>query len=179
MTLLIATMADAASEAGGSTLPQLETWHYPSQIFWTIILFGAMYFALSRFILPKLGGVIEFRESSIANDLDEASRLSEQAEAAQKALEVRMAEARNKARETADKARAKIDAEIAEETNAVDTDLAEKLEAAEARISALRADAMSNVDSIAADALQTITDRFNVSTSSADAKSAITKTLGS
>lgn len=171
--------ASGASEGGSPAFPPFEPWHYPSQIFWTIILFSVMYFALSRFILPKLGSVIEVRENKLADDLDEAAALSQQAEEAQKALEVRMAEARNKARETANKARAKIDAEIAEETARVDAELAKKLDEADARITTLRNEAMKTVDTIAADATQAMTERFNVKTSAADAKSAVSKALTS
>ncbi|MEM6534524.1 MAG: hypothetical protein AAF613_02690 [Pseudomonadota bacterium] len=172
-------MAASGTSAEKPVFPPFDPWHFPSQIFWTVLLFGFMYFVLSRFILPKLGSVIEVRENTLADDLDEAARLSSEAEEAQKAVELRMAEARNKARETASRARAKLDAEIAEETARVDAELAKKLEAAEARITTLRSEAMSTVDQIAAEAVQTITSRFDVKTKPADAKSAVSKILGS
>ena len=177
---MIKVIVSAASGAAENDIfPPFDPWHFPSQIFWTVLLFGFMYFVLSRFILPKLGSVIEVRENTLADDLDEAARLSSEADEAQKAVELRMAEARNKARETASRARAKLDAEIAEETARVDGELAKKLEAAEARIAALRTEAMGTVDQIAADAVQAITARFDVNTDAANAKSAVSKVLGS
>lgn len=179
MTLLLSIAASGADEAAkqGGAFPPLELWHFPSQIFWTLLLFGFLYFMLSRFILPKLGSTIETRQSTIADDLDEAQRFADEAEQAQKALEVRMAEARAKSRETADKARAKIETKINEETAKVDADLATKLETAEARITELRNEAMTNVSQIASDATQAITDRFGIKTSAAAASSAVGKAL--
>ncbi len=169
--------AETAAHADSPAFPPFEPWHFPSQIFWTIILFSAMYFALSRFILPKLGSVIEVRETKIANDLDEAASLSHRAEEAKKALELSLAEARNKARETANKARAKIDAEISEETAKVDAELGAKLAEAETRISTLRSEAMSNVENIAVEAMQAITEQFDIKTGAADAKTAVAKAV--
>lgn len=169
-------MTVAAEAAGGSAaFPPFETWHFPSQLFWLTLLFGVLYIALSRFILPKLGGVIEKRGDTIADALDEAARLNEEAKEAKKAQELHLAEARAKARETSDKARAKVDAEIAADTQKVDADLAERLADAEQRIQKVRSDALANVESIAADTTQAILSRFGVSVSEADAKAAVAR----
>ncbi len=178
MSLLLTIAASGADDAAkGGAFPPLETWHFPSQIFWTLLLFAVLYFGLSRFILPKLGSTIETRQSTIADDLDEAQRFADESEAAQKALELRMAEARAKARETGDKARTKIETKISEETARVDAELATKLDAAEARITDLRNDAMTNVEQIASDAAQSIAGRFGVKATAASAKKAVSKAL--
>ena len=105
----IVLAAEAAHGAEKAAFPPFDPWHFPSQLFWLAVFFGFLYFALSRFILPKIGNTLERRESSIAGDLDEAARLNEEAVEAQKAVEVSIAKAHAKARETADKARTKID----------------------------------------------------------------------
>jgi F-type H+-transporting ATPase subunit b len=179
MTLLIPFAASGANDAtqSASVFPPLDPWHFPSQIFWTLLLFAFLYFMLSRFILPKLGSTIETRQSTLADDLDDAQRFSDEADSAQKALEVRMAEARGKARETADAARAKIDADLAAQTAKVDADINTKLEAAEARITELRTSAMANVAEIATDTVQVMTDRLGVKTTKTAAKSAVGSVL--
>ena len=126
--LSLAAPAAHGEAAGGAAFPPFDPWHFPSQLFWLAILFGALYLALSRFILPKLGGVIESREDTIADSLDEAARLNEQSKEAKQQQDLALAEARAKARETADKARAKVEAEIAAETAKVDGELAERLD---------------------------------------------------
>lgn len=173
--MMIAFLAETAGEA--AAFPPFETWHMPSQLFWLAVLFAALYLALSRFILPKMSDTIEKRSNRVASDLDEAARLNNQATEAQKALELRLAQARGKARETADKAREKTEAELASETARVDADLAKKLEAADARISKLRADAMKNVEQIAVDTAEAMTARLGVKASKADLKKAVSAAL--
>ncbi|MEM8616307.1 MAG: hypothetical protein AAGF20_05165 [Pseudomonadota bacterium] len=176
MILFVPFLAEAVSSSD-DVFPPLDTWHFPSQIFWTLLLFGLLYFSLSRFILPKLGNTIETRQSTLADDLDEAQQFSDKAEDAKKALEKRMAEARASARETADAARGKIESEISAETAKVGAELNTKLEAAEARIADLRQEAMANVDQIAIEATQSITNRFGVKTPAGRAKTAVAKAL--
>lgn len=149
----------------------------PGQLFWLAILFAVLYFSLSRFILPKMSDTIEKRSDRIASDLDQAAKLNEQAEEAQQALELRIAQAKAKARETANKATAKVEAEMTAETARVDAEIEKKLDAAEERISALRANAMQNVEQIAVDAADAMTSRFGLKASAADLKKAVSAAL--
>ena len=176
MTFLSFAAPAAQGEAPGSAaFPPFDPWHFPSQLFWLVILFGGLYLVLSRFVLPKLGGVIEKRGDTIADALDEAARLDEQAKEARKQQELHLAEARAKARETADKARSKVEAEIAAENEKVDEQLTARLAEAETRIRKVRAEALSNVDSIAADTTQVMLGRFGVTVSDADAQAAVAR----
>lgn len=176
--MMIAFLAETAGHGGeAAAFPPFETWHMPSQLFWLAVLFTALYLALSRFILPKMSDTIEKRANRVASDLDEAARLNNQAVEAQKALELRLAQARAKARETAEKAREKTEAELASETARVDADLAKKLETADTRISKLRADAMSNVEQIAVDAADAMITRLGVKASPANLKKAVSAAL--
>jgi len=180
MMWLTALAAEAAhGDTGKAAFPPFETWHFPSQLFWLTILFGGLYIVLSTWILPKLGGVIEKRGDAIATDLDEAARLSDQATEAQQALELSLAQARNSARETANEARAKMEAEIATETRKVDDQVATKIEAAEAAIAKTREKALSNVAGIAADAAKSMTERFGVNVSDSAVNSAVSSALKS
>lgn len=174
---MLATLI-AAETAKVAVFPPFDPWHFPSQIFWLVVLFGTLYFVLSRFILPSIGSTLERREGSIASDLDEAARLNDEAINAQKAVEVSIAKAHAKARETADKARAKIDKEIGAETAKVDAEVDKKLAEAETRITSLRADAMKNVEAIAGDAAASVLNKFGSKAASADVSSAVKTALG-
>lgn len=170
--------AESAAEYGAKpSFPPFETWHFPSQLFWLTITFGGLYLVLSRVILPKLGGIIEKRGNTIASALDEAAKLNDQATEAQKALELRLAEARASARETANEARAKIESEIVAETRKVDEQIEAKLEAAEARIAETRAKALSNVTDIAAETARAMTGKFGVKASDDVLANAISKAM--
>ncbi|MEM7329702.1 MAG: hypothetical protein AAF437_13250 [Pseudomonadota bacterium] len=170
--------AEAAKGAEKAAFPPFDPWHFPSQIFWLVVLFGALYIVLSRFILPSIGNTLERRESTIASDLDEAARLNEEAVDAQKAVEVSIAKAHAKARETADKARSKIDKEISSETAKVDAEVDKKLAEAETRIATLRADAMKNVESIASDAAESVLGKFDSKITKANLTAAVKSALG-
>ena len=179
MSLLV-MLAEAATDAHGGEaggFPPFEPWHYPSQLFWLFVSFTGLYLILSRFILPRLSANLERRSDTIADDLDEAARLNEQAEEAQKALEQNLAKARSGARETVAKAEAEMADEIAGETRRADAELEKKLAKAETRIGELRAEAMSNVEAVATDATQAILGRFGVSASESEARAAVAGVL--
>lgn len=176
--MILAILAETATQAdAGAAFPPFETWHMPSQLFWLAVLFIALYVALSRYILPRMSDTLTNRASQIASGLDEAARLNTQAIDAQKALELRLAQARANARDMAEKSRLASEAELASETARVDADLARKLETAEARISKLRTDAMSNVEQIAIEAAEAMTARLGVKASRADLKKAVSAAL--
>ncbi len=173
-----ALLADTAHETGERVFPAFDATYFPSQLFWLTITFAALYFVLSQMILPRLAGNLERRSDTIADDLDEAARLNEQAEEAKQALEVSLADARSRARETAAKAEAKMADEIAAESRKVDQQIEQKLAAAEAHLTELRNDAMSNVESIASDTTQVILSRLGLSgTSKKDIASAVGRAL--
>lgn len=173
--LSLAAPAANGEAAGGASFPPFDPWHFPSQLFWLAILFGILYIALSRFILPKLGGVIEKREDTIADSLDEAARLNEQSKEAKQQQDLALAEGRAKARDTADKAREKVEAEIAAETAKIDADVAERLAEAEARIQTMRTEAMSNVEQIATSTTQAMLARLGITVNEADARQAVAR----
>jgi F-type H+-transporting ATPase subunit b len=103
-SMLIALLAETAAHgaehgaAGKPPFPPFETWHMPSQLFWLAVLFSILYLTMSRVILPKLSDTLEKRSDRIASDLDQAARLNDQATEAQQALELRIAQAKSKAR---------------------------------------------------------------------------------
>src|SRR5688572_18942438 len=47
---------EAAEDHGGGGLPQLRLDTYPSQIFWLLVTFAALYVAFSKMVLPNIGG---------------------------------------------------------------------------------------------------------------------------
>ena len=96
---------------------------------------------------------------------------------AQQALELRMTEAKAKARETANKARAKMDTEIAEETSRIDADIDARMADAEERLNSMRSQAMANVASIAEDAASSVVEKFGLSASASDLKQAVANSL--
>ena len=133
---------------------------FPSQILWLAITFGALYYYMSKRFLPQVGGVLEARRARIAKDLDEATRLQQQADAAAAAHEKSLADARSKAQSLAQATRDQLAAEADARRKALEDELAGKLAVAEAQIAATRAQAMTNVASIATEATGAIVERL-------------------
>ena len=81
---------------------------------WFAIFFIALYVIISRLAIPRIGGIIEARRGRIEGDLAEANRLKEQSDAALKAYEKSLADARNRAQALANETRDKLNAEAEE-----------------------------------------------------------------
>lgn len=137
-------------EAHGA-FPPFDSSTFASQILWLAITFGLFYLFMSRVVTPRIGGILEQRRDRIATDLDEASRLKEEADNAIAAYEQELANARNKAGEIAQAARDKAKAAADEERTRVESDLAKRMSEAETNIAAIKARALEEVDAIAAE----------------------------
>ena len=137
-------------------MPQLEFNDFAPQLFWLIITFGTLYLLMARVALPRVSEVLLTREQRIANDLDAAERLNQEAQDALKAYETALADARAKAHalslETREKVQADADAKQAE----AEARLSERAAEAEAQIKAARDDAMTNVREIAGTAARDV-----------------------
>ncbi len=152
-----AATAETAEEAsGGGGLPQFDPSSFYSQLFWLAITFAFLYWVMSSFILPRLGGVIEERRDRIADDLDQASEFKHQAEEAENAYKKALADAKAKAQSIAAQTRDELDAEIAGLNADADAKAAAAVEAAEARIHDMKEQASAKVRDAAVDTTRAI-----------------------
>lgn len=145
---------DAAhgAAAGGehaASFPPFDAALFPSQIFWFVITFGALYLIVSQFIVPTVSTVLAKRDATLKSDLDTASAKSTQAQNARETMEKASAKARADARAMVDAARADVMAKLNAEQAAAETRLAERISQAEAKVSEARTKALAEVPSIA------------------------------
>jgi F-type H+-transporting ATPase subunit b len=152
------TEADGGHHGGG--FPPFESTYFASQLVSLVIAFVALYVIVSRFALPKVGGVIEARQNAIDGDLAEAQKLKDQSDAALEAYEAELAAARSRAQAIGNETREKLNASAEVERKALEEKLAGNLAEAEKQIAATRSAAMGNVRSIAADAAGAIVQRL-------------------
>ncbi|MGE0501618.1 MAG: F0F1 ATP synthase subunit B [Rhizobiaceae bacterium] len=140
---------EQGGEGGRPSFPPFDSATFPSQLLWLAITFGLFYLFLKKVVLPRIGSILEVRRDRIAQDLDQAARMKEEADAAIVAYERDLAEARTKAGGIAQSARddAKFEAEA--KRKVVEAELEEKLAAAERRIAGIKTAAMKEVGSIA------------------------------
>jgi F-type H+-transporting ATPase subunit b len=143
------TQAEVGHESGHANFPPFDSTTFPSQLVWFVIIFGTLYYYMSKRFLPQVGAVIESRRDRIAKDLDEATAMQQKADAAAAAHEKALADARSRAQSLAQATRDQLAADSDAKRKALEDDLAAKLSAAEAQIAATRGQAMANVSGIA------------------------------
>jgi len=142
------TTAEVGHEAKGA-FPPFDFTTFVPQLFWLAIAFTILFVALERLVLPRIASVLRARAAKVAGDLNTAERLRKEAEAALKAYEKAMAEARARAQAHAAEARLALKAEIDKRRGEVDTELARQIAAAETDIRAARARAVEAVRGVA------------------------------
>lgn len=148
--------ATEAAHGGSDVFPPFDPTHMPSQLLWLAVTFGLFYLFLKRAALPRIGNILEIRRDRIAQDLDQAARMKDEADAAVAAYEQELAEARRKAgligQDARDKAKTAAEAERRRVEDKLNADLA----AAEERIASIKRTAMKDVDQIASDTASAI-----------------------
>ena len=125
-------------------MPQLEPWSYPSQIFWLVVTFVALYFVLSKVVIPRITSVLEARQEKIEDDLARAERLKTEAGQVLEEYNRSLDEARSEAQSLVKDAQAAMAADAAERSQALANELAERNREAEARIAESQQAALAN-----------------------------------
>ena len=157
-------------------MPQLDVTTWPSQLFWLAISFFALYFVVSRLIIPRTGGVIELRKTTIETDLAAAIKHKAESEAALKDYEALLANARAKANATSVQTREALNLEMQAATSKLDGELKVKAAAGEKGISAAKDKAMASISDIAAElSASIVTQLTGAKVSPADAATAVSK----
>ncbi|MCI4664369.1 MAG: F0F1 ATP synthase subunit B' [Neomegalonema sp.] len=138
-----------AAASGG--LPQLDFSTWPSQIFWLVVSFGALYFILSRLALPKIAETLQARQDQIAGDLDLAGEFEQKAKEAEEAYNAALASARAEARKIADKTQAEIKTQMDAAMAEADARIEARATESTTRIAAIRDDARAQATTVAED----------------------------
>lgn len=157
-------------------MPQLDISTWPPQLFWLAITFLALYFVMSRVAIPRTGGVMALRKSTIDGDLAAAQKLKTETDNAIKSYEAALAEAKAKAQAINIENRNTLNAEIEAERAKLDAALGAKISAAERKVAASRDKAMAEVADMAADiASQIVQQLTGAKVTKAAASAAVSK----
>lgn len=148
---------------------------YSSQIFWMLVIFGAVFFLVGRGMAPKVIETMESRDQKIAADLAAAEAARRDAEAQDDAWKAAAAHQRGEAQSLI--AAAKADAAKAAEVRlgAAGAEVEARVAEAEARIAAAREGALAEIETVAADAAADIAARVAGLTVAGDAARAAVK----
>ncbi len=142
---------EAAGGEHGGAFPPLDAATFPSQLFWLVIFFAALYFLLARMVLPRFAAIMGNRKGQIDGDIARAQSLKDETQAALTAYEKRLTDARSNAGDIAKQTRDAAQAHAGAQQAKLDADLGTKIKTAEDKIAAAKAKAMASVHDIAAD----------------------------
>ncbi len=160
-------------------MPQLDMSTWPPQLFWLAVTFLALYFVISRVAIPRTGGVIALRKSTIDGDLAKAKNLKDETENAVRSYEATLADAKAKAHAIALENCNKLNTEIEAERTKLDAALGAKIATAEKKVAASRDKALEDISAMAAEiAGDIVTQLTGAKVTKAEATAAVSKTLG-
>lgn len=151
LTTGLIVLAAGAGADGASKFPPFDPSSFAPQLVWLFISFGGLYFMLSRVALPRIGGVLAERSDRIQRDLSEAGRMKIETDAALKAYEQSLSDARTKAQSIAKETRDRIAAELDRDRQKSDAANAAKVAEMEKRIHENKTRALASVNDIAVD----------------------------
>lgn len=155
--IITETHAPAPQEAG---MPQLDFATFPSQIFWLVVTFIALYVLLARSILPRIHEVLENRQNKISHDIDRAEQLRNEAEEAREVYERALKESRSKAQSLIAESAALMEKSSSARHAELDVKLSKQLAEAEQNIQAAKEQALTKLVPISKDLTQQIVEKL-------------------
>jgi F-type H+-transporting ATPase subunit b len=148
-----------ASEQGRG-FPPFDPKNFPSQIFWLVLAFVALYLILWRAALPRISGILQGRQRHIGDLLGEAQHFKAQSDDAIAAHEKALMEARARAQTLANETRERAAASAEARRKQVEANLNARIAEADKAIAARRQAAMGSVRTIASEAATAIVERL-------------------
>jgi F-type H+-transporting ATPase subunit b len=141
-------------------MPQFDPTFYSTQLFWLFVTFVLLYVLMSTWAMPKIGAVLEERQRKIDDNLDKASELKAEAEAAIALYEKALSQSRAQAQETLRQSAEALVKRSEERQRQLAERLAQEIKAGEARILAAKTEALGHVREVAADVAASIAQKL-------------------
>jgi F-type H+-transporting ATPase subunit b len=147
-----------AAEAG---MPQLDPTYWASQAFWLILIFTALYLALSNLFIPKIKDNIDNRENKIKDDLDEAQKLKNLAEQKFGEYELSIENAKKEVQKIIFESKNKMNLEIQGKKKKIEKEIESEIRDAEKEIENLKKDSLKNISSISEEVASKVIERIS------------------
>ncbi|MBX9715546.1 MAG: hypothetical protein K2X42_03015 [Burkholderiaceae bacterium] len=149
-------------------------WYLVSQIFWLVLVFGAIFLFIGRGMLPKVEATVEARDRKIADDLAAAKAARDGSDVIEADWRARTNAARADAQAVVAAAKAKAAKDAEKRLAKANSEAEARLAAAEAEISQARTSALAEIESVAVEATQDLVSRLSgAKVSAADAARAV------
>jgi F-type H+-transporting ATPase subunit b len=148
-----AEAADTHAAAEGENLgfPQLNISTYASQVFWLFISFILLYALMSKIALPRIGEVVDMRQSQKTGNLGRAAEMSQAAEKIKGEYEAALAEAHDQARSLLAGAAEDISTRANAESSRFGEHARTRIATAEQTIARAKKDALASLSDISAE----------------------------
>lgn len=149
-------------------------WYLASQIFWLVLVFGAIFLVIGRGMLPKVEATVDARDRKIADDLAAAKTARDESDAIEADWRARTNAARADAQGVVAAAKAKAAKDAEKRLAKANAEAEARLAAAEAEIGQARSSALAEIESVAVEATQDLVSRLSgAKVSTADAARAV------
>ena len=132
-------------------LPQLDLSTYASQIFWLLLCFCSLWFAVSFFITPKIADIIEQRKRKINEYVQKADKLNNQAKQALNKYSETLALAEKNAESVIEKENSDLKSYLRETENKISAQLNKKIADNEFNLAKEKNDTLQQIENIAED----------------------------
>ena len=137
-------------------MPQLDFTTFIPQLFWLFLSLSFLYFILSRIALPRISDVIEERNDTITDDLDEAKSLSIEAEKVVNELKSKLEDARSSSQKTLMDERQKNLDKISSERKKFEETISREISSSEEKINKGKSEALKEASDLAVDIAEEI-----------------------
>ena len=137
-------------------MPQLDFTTFIPQLFWLFLSLSFLYFILSRIALPRISDVIEERNDTITDDLDEAKSLSIEAEKVVNELKSRLEDARSSSQKKLMDERQKNLDKISSERKKFEETISKEISSSEEKINKGKSEALKEASDLAVDIAEEI-----------------------
>ena len=144
----IFTTSEVNLLAAGAGMPQLDPTYWASQSFWLILIFTALYLALSNLFIPKIKNSIDNRENKIKDDLDEAQKLKNLSEQKLEEYELSIENAKKETLKIIFESKKKLSTEIQNKKKNFDKEIEIEVKNAEIEIEKLKKDSLKDISTI-------------------------------
>ena len=168
--------AEAGGEHHGESLgfPQLDPSTYASQVFWLFVSFIILFVLMSKVALPRVGNVLEFRQSIKKDNLDQAEQLQGEATGIKAAYEASLAKAHEAANDSLKASEQSIASKVSAENAKFADHARTRIISAEQSIAKAKDEALASLSDISAEIAADMVNKIaGTQLTKADAKKAV------
>ncbi|MDA9591533.1 hypothetical protein N9R78_00545 [Pelagibacteraceae bacterium] len=148
----------AESEGGG--LPQMDVSKYPSQIFWLIITFGALYIFMWKIAIPQLRATVEERKDKVSMDLNDAEQLRTEAKSILEEYEAKIINSNLEASSIYTNTKSDIDKKINSSKKETDDKIKRLIEESQLALEKKEIEAIDEIKAKTIETTQSIVEKF-------------------